>query len=141
MSGFTRVNGDSQAVAVYDYPVFVNGLGASTSVGSVGAPIQPAGPVLEFIAGDIGADPTAQFGTGGAIEAVLKTVAQLFTIHMYQFNATGAYKIAVYDNGRSIATGFGATGTESLQTALQGLGTVNGYDLSAATAALGSLIG
>ena len=140
MSGFTRVNGDSQAVAVYDYPVFVNGLGSTTSVGSVGAPIQPAGPVLEFITGDLGGDPTAQFGTGGAIEAVLRTIQQLFTVHMYQFNADGVYKVAVYDNGRSIATGFGATGADSLQTALQGLGTVNGYSLAAATAALGTLI-
>lgn len=132
MAGFSRVNGDSAQVAVFDTPVYVNG----TTTGTVGQPVQPQGPKLLFIVGDLGADPTAQFGVGGAIEAVLKTIAELTTLHMYQFNANGTYRVAVYDTGANITTGYDG-GT--LQAAIQALGTVNGYDLSGATAAAGTL--
>lgn len=132
MAGFTRVNGDSAQVAVFDTPAYVNG----TTTGSVGVPIQPQGPKLMFITGDLGADPTAQFGVGGAIEAVLKVVQQLMTVYMYQFNADGTYRIGAYSTGVDITTGY-AGGT--LQTAIRALGTVNGYSLAAATAAEGSL--
>jgi len=135
MAGFARVNGDSAQVAVFDAPVYVNG----TTAGTVGQPVQPQGPKLIFIVGDLGGDPSAQFGVGGAIEAVLKTISQLLTIHMYQFNADGTYRIAAYDTGTDVST----TGTiwngGSLQAALQALGTVNGYSLAAATAAAGTL--
>ena len=135
MAGFPRVNGDSAQVAVFDTPVYTNGVTA----GTVGQPVQPQGPKLLFIVGDLGADPTAQFGVGGAIEAVLKTVQELLTVHMYQFNADGTYRIAAYDIGTDVST----TGTNwqggSLQAALQALGTVNGYSLAGATAAAGTL--
>jgi hypothetical protein len=135
MAAFTRTNGDSAQVAVFDTPAYVNG----TTSGTVGQPVQPQGPKLVFITGDLGGDPTAQFGVGGAIEAVLKTVQLLMTVHMYQFNADGTYRIAAYDTGTEVAT-FGTDWDGgSLQDALQALGTVNGYSLAAATAAAGTL--
>lgn len=134
MAGFPRVNGDSAQIAVYDAPVYVNG----TTAGTVDQPVQPQGPKLLFIVGDLGGDPTAQFGVGGAIEAVLKTVTQMLTIHMYQFNSDGTYRIAVYDIGTDLANGWPSAG-DSLQDAIRALGTVNGYSLAGATAAEGTL--
>jgi hypothetical protein len=88
-----------------------------------------------FITGDLGGDPTAQFGVGGAIGAVLQVVALLTTIHIYQFNADGTYRIAVYDTGTNLTTGWDGS---TLQAAIQALGTVNGYSLAGATAAAGT---
>lgn len=132
MAGFTRVNGDSSQVAVFDTPSYANG----TTTGSVGVPIQPQGPKLIFLTGDIGADPTAQFGTGGAIEAVLKVVQQVMTVYMYQFNNDGAFRIGAYSTGTNITTGYDGS---TLQAAVRALGTVNGYSLAGATVAEGSL--
>lgn len=127
MAGFTRVNGDASGVAVFDVGQYVNG----TTTGSVGIPVQPQGPKLAFFTGDLGADPTAQFGTGGAIEAVLRTMAAKTTLHMYQFNNDGTYRVAVYPTDGDAAA--------DLQTAVRALGTVNGYDLSGATVSAGGL--
>lgn len=135
MAAFTRTNGDSAQVAVFDTPTYVNG----TTTGTVGQPVQPQGPKLVFIEGDLGGDPTAQFGVGGAIEAVLKTVQLLMTVHMYQFNADGTYRIAAYDTGTDVSTSGTAWDTGSLQDAIQALGTVNGYSLASATADAGTL--
>lgn len=135
MSGFPRVNGDSAQVAVFDTPVYVNG----TTSGTVDQPVQPQGPKLVFITGDLGADPTAQFGVNGAIAAVLKTVQLLMTVHMYQFNAAGTYRIAAYDCGTDVSTTGTAWDGGSLQDAIQALGTVNTFDLSVATADAGTL--
>ena len=132
MAAFPRINGDSAQVAVYDAPVYVNG----STAGTVGQPVQPAGPKLLFIVGDLGGDPTAQFGVNGAISAVLQTVQQMLTVHIYQFNADGTYRIGAYSTGTDLAT-FGGPGV-SLQAQIQALGTVNGYSLAAATATLGT---
>jgi hypothetical protein len=128
MAQFSRVNGDSAGVAVYDVGSYVNG----TTTGAVGTPIQPQGPKLQFFDIDLGADPTAQFGTGGAVEAVLRTVTQMSTLHMYQFNADGMGKVVCYPvSGQAAA---------DLQTAIQALGTVNTFNLSVATVAAGTLV-
>ena len=124
MAFFTRTNGDSAQVAVYDTGSYVNG----TSSGTVGQPVQPQGPKLAFYTGDLGTDPSAQFGPGGAIEAVLRVFQELSTVYIYQFNADGTYRIGAYPtSGDSAAT---------LQTNVQALGTVNGYALAGATVAL-----
>lgn len=128
MAQFSRVNGDSSGVAVYDVGVYVNG----TTTGAVGTPIQPQGPKLQFLEIDLQADPTAQFGVGGAIEAVLRTVTQMSTLHMYQFNSDGMGKVVIYPvSGQTAA---------DLQTAIQALGTVNTFNLAVATVADGSLV-
>lgn len=132
MTQFARVNGDSAQVAVYDTGYYQNG---STS-GTVGQPVQPQGPKLMWLVGDLGGDPTAQFGVNGAIAAVLETVQQLTTVYMYQFNADGTYRMGVYDINANITTGYDG-GT--LQAAIQALGTVNGFSLAAATCAQGTL--
>jgi hypothetical protein len=131
MTQFARVNGDSAQVAVYDTGSYVNG----TTTGTVGQPVQPQGPKLMFLVGDLGGDPTAQFGVGGAISAFLQVVQQLTTVYMYQFNADGTYRLGVYDINANITTGY-AGGT--LQAAVQALGTVNGYSLAAATVTVGT---
>ena len=132
MAGFTRVNGDASQVAVYDAAGYVNG----TTTGSVAVPIQPQGPKLMFLVGDLGADPTGQFGVGGAIEAVLKVVQELTTVYMYQFNADGTYRMGVYPISTDITTGWQ---TSTLQAAIRALGTVNAYNLAGATCAEGGL--
>jgi len=128
MAGFSRSNGDASGVAVYDVAQYVNG----TTSGSAGVPIQPAGPKLEFYTGDLGASGvSSQFGTGGAVEAVLRVFAQMSTVHMYQFNNDGAYRVAMYPTGGDAAA--------ALQIAVRALGTVNGYDLSGAFVNAGTL--
>lgn len=128
MAGFTRTNGDASGVAVYDVAAYVNG---STS-GTAGVPVQPAGPKLEFYTGDLGASGlNSQFGPGGAVEAVLRIFSQMSTVHMYQFNNDGTYRVALYPVGGDVST--------SIQTAIQALGTVNAYSLAVATCNLGSL--
>jgi hypothetical protein len=146
MAGFTRENGDAAQVGHLDVPAYSNtGIHWADTVGK---PVQPAGPKLIFITGDLGGDPTFHFGPGGAIEALLKVVQQLTTVHMYQFNADGTYRIAAYDCGTDLAS-WTAEG-DSLQDEIQALGEfvapnnatppVNQtLDLAAATAALGSL--
>jgi hypothetical protein len=128
MASFTRTNGDASGVAVYDVGTYVNG---ATS-GSAGIPIQPQGPKLDFYTGDLGADGVSgQFGTGGAVEAVLRVMAQMSTIHMYQFNNNGVFRVAMYPTGGDAAA--------SLQSAIQALGTVNGYNLAGAVVTAGGL--
>lgn len=122
MAGFSRTNGDASGVAVYDVGQYVNG----ATTGSAGIPVQPAGPKLDFYAGDLGASGVSgQFGPGGAVEAVLRTMTQMSTLHMYQFNNDGTYRVAMYPTSGDAAA--------ALQTAVRALGTVNGYDLSGAT--------
>jgi hypothetical protein len=135
MAGFTRENGDASQVTNLDSGSYVNGTDHFED--TVGKPVQPAGPKLMFITGDLGADPTEQFGPGGAIEAMLKVVQQLTTVHMYQFNVAGTYRIGAYDIGTDLDNWAGEG--VSLQDEIQALGTVNGYSLAAATAVLGSL--
>ena len=127
MAGFPRINGDAAGVAVYDVASYENGV----TTGAVDTPIQPQGPKLEFHVGDLGADPTDQFGTGGAIEAVLRVFQELSTVYMYQFNSDGTYRVGSYPTAGDDAA--------QLQVAVRALGTVNGYSLAAATVAEGGL--
>lgn len=128
MAGFTRTNGDASGVAVYDVGAYVNG----TTTGSAGIPIQPQGPKLDFYVGDLGATGVqSQFGPNGAVEAVIRVMTSMSTLHMYQFNNDGTYRVAMYPTGGDAAA--------ALQTAVRALGTVNGYDLSGATVTLGGL--
>jgi hypothetical protein len=136
MAGFTRENGDASQVTNLDSGSYVNSTAHFEA--TVGMPVQPAGPKLIFIDGDLGSDPTAQFGPHGAIEAVLKVVQQLTTVHMYQFNDDGKFLIGAYDCGTDLANWAGMG--MSLQDEIQALGTVNGYSLAAATAVAGTFL-
>lgn len=108
MAGFTRVNGDNKPVANLDTPVYNN-----TTVDAVAdaETVQPQGPKLDFFT-----YTAAGALTGAEVTAGIKTIQQLATIYIYEFEATGADSLAfaVYP------TGAWTTGT--LDTALQALG-------------------
>ena len=68
-------------------------------------------------------DLRGQTGVGGAVEAALRLIATQATIIAYQVenDNSGEFRVLVE------ATGWA---TSDLQTAVQGLGTVNGADMS-----------
>ena len=114
------VNGDVKPVFAIDQ------LNGSVSA-STGVPVQIAGPKLDFFGMDLGGDPSAQMDVGGAVEAVIKCITQLATVHFYQVEASGTA------NNMSIAVYPTAAWTASdLQAAVRALGTVNGYALTGA---------
>jgi hypothetical protein len=122
MAGFSRANGDAAGVVNYD--VASRPADGSTA-GSAGVPIQPQGPKLDIYTGDLGASGvSSQFDTGGAVEAVLRTMQQMSTVYMYEFANDGKFRVLMYPTGGDSAA--------ALQVAVRALGTVNGYDLSAA---------
>jgi len=117
----TRTHGDTNPVFAIDQ------LGGSGSI-TTGTPVMISGPKLDFFGMDLGADPSAQTGTGGAIEAIIQCVTQLATTHFYQVQASASA------NNMSIAVYPVAAWTAAdLQAAIRALGTVNSYDLSGAT--------
>jgi len=125
MAYFTRTHGDSKPVFQSDTldPTY-------TSPAASGTPVNIAGPHLEFFTIDLGASATGQLGTGGAVEAAIKTIQQLATVYMYQLDSD-KLSVAMYPVG---AWGTAADGTAgyNLTAAITALGTVNGYDLSGA---------
>lgn len=108
-------------------PVFaidtLNGSGSATT----GVPVQIAGPKLDFFKIDLGGDASAQLEIDGAVEAVIKTLTQLSVVHFYQVDAD-KLSIATYPTGA-----WNGESGRDLESAIQALGTVNGYDLSGAT--------
>lgn len=108
MAGFTRANGDNKPVANFDVPVYSN-----TVVDAVAdaETVQPQGPKLDFFT-----YTAAGALTGAEVSAGIKTIQQLATIYIYEFEATGADSLAfaVYPTG--------AWTTGALDTALQALG-------------------
>mgnify|MGYP003630402979 CR=1 FL=1 len=79
---------------------------------------------------NLGASAAAQGGIGGAIEAVARELGS--TLVMFQSVGTAGAFHAIMD-------GHGVD-ADSLQVRIQALGTVNAYDLSGATVALGTAI-
>lgn len=97
MAGFPRANGDLKGVAVYDAAEYVNtGVNTITS----GATVQPQGPKLAF--GTITFTGT-ETPTGAHLQTAMDTIAQLATIHMYEFTEVGdnsdTLAVAVYPVG------------------------------------------
>ena len=127
MASFDRVNGDVRPVVNLDSKEGFKNTD-NTFSNATGIPVNPAGPKLDFfsIRLNSGESPVDQMGTGGAVEAVLKCVGQLATVHMYQVDDTDGtnaqLSLAIYP-----ASAWSRSG---LQDALEGLGTVNGYDMS-----------
>jgi hypothetical protein len=119
MAEVTRVHGTAAGVSNVDI--------AETGAASINQTISVVGRGLTFYKVTLAADNTAQFGTGGTIEAILRTI---------QVKAsTVAYCLAT--GGLILSVAVDATGWTDgdLQTAIQGLGTVNGVVLGATTAA------
>lgn len=135
MAQFPRVNGDAGAVANYDVKEYENG----SAVG-VGVTINPHGPAFDYIAIQFGtaAITDADFQTGGAIEAVIRTIQQLATVATYavqgvQASPVRGSKFALYPVG---VTSSSVNYIADLQADIRALGTVGGYDLSGATVAV-----
>lgn len=92
------------------------------------------GPSMDFFGIDLGADPSGQMATNGAVEAVLRTIGQLGTVMIYSVDATanptnlsvGVYPVGAWEAATAV------TGA-NLTAALQALGTVNTYSLAGAT--------
>jgi hypothetical protein len=125
MAYTTRTHGDSQPVFAFDIQN-----GAQTGTIASAATVQIQGPKLDFfkiLVKDVSAtaiDLRAQLGTLAAVESIVKATQQLATIMLYQVegDTSGQVSVAVYPTG--------AWTTSTLQSALQGLGTVNGADMS-----------
>lgn len=77
---------------------------------------------------DLGADASGQGGIGGALEAVAQETAAL----MFDSEGTDGLVHIIVDGH--------AVSAASLQARIRELGTINGYDLSGATATLGGQI-
>ncbi len=114
------VHGDVKPVFAIDT---LNGSGSATT----GVPVMIQGPKMDFFGMDLGANPASKMAVGSAVEAVIKTITQLATVHFYQVeNSTGSnFSIAVYPTAAWTAG--------DLQTAIRALGTVDSFDLSGAT--------
>jgi hypothetical protein len=127
MAEFTRVHGDARPVVNLDSKQGFKNTDNTFSA-STGIAINPAGPKLDFFCIDFDTgSPVNQMGTGGAIQAVLTCIGQLATVHMYQVNDTtnaNQMSVAIYPTG--------AWARADLEDAIEGLGTVNGYDMSGA---------
>jgi hypothetical protein len=120
MAGFNRVHGNSNGVVNVDIQ--------DADQTSVGVPINVAGPKLDFFSIDLNDDISGQLGTGGAVEAVIKTIQQKGVVYFYQatnpepLDDNQYLSVAVYP--------VGAWTTDDLYDAIESLGTVNGFDLS-----------
>ena len=120
MAYTSRAHGDTKPVFAIDT---LNGSGSATT----GVAVQIAGPKLDFFGIDLGADPSGQMDTGGAVEKVITCITQLATVHFYQVEASASacnMSIAVYPTGAWTAS--------DLATAIQELDTGSGYRLNSA---------
>lgn len=135
MSQITRVSGDAAGVANYDVANYVNGLPVGT-----GVTINPQGPGLSYLAVYFGADLVdADFGVGGPVEAVIRTLQQVGVVATYeaaaiQLNTTPAdvqrcSKFAMYPAGL-IDTEYspGVPFVSGLESAIRALGTIHYAD-------------
>ena len=126
MASIPLVSGGSQPVFATDT---LNGpqQAANATYTPVGTPVNFMGPKLDFFGIDLGADPSAEAGVNGAIQALLQSIQIEATVAMYQVAATANatnFSVAVYPTAAYTAAG--------LQAQIRALGTVSGYDFAAA---------
>jgi hypothetical protein len=120
MAIFTRTSGDANGVVNVDTGVHGAGVGTLISTG-IGKHIS----IFKLDTGTV--DISGQTGVGGAVEAILRTVAVQSTIVAYQVENDNSGEVRVVVE----ATGYDAAG---LQAAVRALGTVNGANLGSTTA-------
>jgi hypothetical protein len=121
MSYTSRSHGDSKPVVHVDID--------QTGRTPTGVPVNIEGPKLDFFAihldnGSSTSNPASQMGAGGAIETVIKLIQQKTTVYLFQVeDATSSnFSVAVYPAE--------VWDRAELQSAIEGLGTVNGLDIS-----------
>jgi len=119
MAQFTRTHGDAQPVFAMDT---LNGPVASTA-NAAGTTTNFMGPGMQFFGMDLGAIPTSQLGVSGAVSAVLQCIEQQATVMIYSVSNTASVV------NMSVAS-YPLDGWTAAQTAIQALGTVNGYNLA-----------
>lgn len=128
-----RVHGDSQAVFAIDTrngPIAPSTAPANTQTNFIG-------PELAFFNIQTGVSMAAQMDTGGAVEAMLRTIAQTATVMIYQVDSGtgGNLSVGVYPVGAwATTTASPADGSGNLVAAIQALGTVNTVSLAGAAA-------
>ena len=120
MAILTRANGDLLQVANFDAPTYTN-----SGVDAVGAGVvQPQGPKLDFFT----VTATGAL-TGAQVTTVLKTIAQLATVHIYEYvnDTNDSVAVAIYPTGAWVAadidtalTDAGVTGTTTTDGATFG---------------------
>ena len=126
MAYITNVSGGSQPVFAIDTN---NGpqLAATTTYTPAGTPTNLAGPACDFFGCDLGADPSTEAEVNGMLQLLLQSIQQFATVAVYQVAATSNktnFSVALFPVGAYTAT--------TLQAQIRALGTVAGYDLSAA---------
>lgn len=117
MAIFTRTSGNANGVVHVD-------VASGTGVGDIVSFIGRKVTIFKLDTGTV--DISGQTGVGGAVEAVLRTVATQSSIIAYQVENDNSGEMRVMVD----ATGFDAAG---LQTAVRALGTVNGANLGSTT--------
>ena len=103
------------------------GLTRTNGVGHAHATLYSTAQLDAYLV-DLGADASGQGGIGGALEAVAQEIAPL----MFDSEGTAGAVHMIVDGHANTAA--------SIQARIRALGTVNGYDLSGATATLGGQI-
>ena len=144
MASITKVSGGSQPVFASDT---LNGFvgdtqqPASANYAPAGVPTQLAGPKLQFFGADLGGNPFAQAGQGGAIQALLQALEQTCTVSVYQVQNSAAannFSVGIYPMGAfNTATDGSDNSTTNLVALTDALGTVNGYTFSSAWTNIG----
>jgi hypothetical protein len=137
MASITKVSGGSQPVFASDT---LNGFNsdvqnpASANYAPAGVPTQLAGPKLQFFGADLGGNPFAQAGQGGAIQALLQALQEKCTVAVYQVQNSAAannFSIGIYPVGAfNTATDGTDNSTTNLVALTDALGTVNGYNFA-----------
>ena len=136
MASLTITSGGSQPVFATDT---LNGpqLAATAAYTPAGVPTNFMGPKLDFFGCDLGANPATQAQVNGMLQTLLQTIQISATVAIYQVAATANatnFSVATYPTGAfNTATDGTDNSAATLQALIQGLGTVNGYDLSGAT--------
>jgi hypothetical protein len=134
MAYITPTSGGSQPVFATDVLNGNASQAASATYSPASTPTQLAGPKLQFFGADLGADPSAQAGVGGAIQALLQALELTCTVSVYQVQASAAannFSVGIYPYGAfNTATDGSDNSTTNLKALVDALGTVNGYNFA-----------
>ena len=127
MAYYAPVNGDSQPVFALDTR---NGpVAPSTSL--AGAPVQPAGPKLDFFRAVANTSINGEGGVQEYVANVIQAIQQTATVAMYQVDNT-ALSVAVYPTGAFANAATFLSAANITYTGFQlNSATDNGFKLSA----------